>query len=330
MGARERKKRRIGITTTLPVEPFLSSGCIPCDLNNLFITHEDPPSLVERAEVLGFPRNICTWIKGLHSVSLDMDGVVGVVRGDCSNTESLLETLLRDGIGVHSFSYPPDRDRDAMEKEIRSLCSYLGTDIGEAADMAERVEGLRSLARRIDDLRWRRLRITAQEAHLAQVSSSDFDSDPDSWEMRMKALIKEEGGRDPPDGGPRIAYIGVPPIITDIYPVIEGLGGRTVFFEVQRQFTFPSDGDWIGKYLLYTYPYDLDMRIDDILKEVDRRDVDGIVHYVQSFCHRQIDDVIFRKELGLPLLTVEGNLPGPMDRRTLIRLEAFLDILEGR
>jgi len=174
------------------------------------------------------------------------------------------------------------------------------------------------------------LRITSQEAHLVQVSTSDFNSDPVGWEKWVRSIIIDSKDRDPSHDGPRLAYVGVPPIITDMFPMLDSLGGNVVFFETQRQFTMPfPDRDWIGKYLDYTYPYSIDDRIADIRKQMDSRRIDGIVHYVQSFCHRQIDDMIFRSELDLPILTIEGNLPGPMDERTIIRIEAFLDILEG-
>ncbi|MGA1822447.1 MAG: 2-hydroxyacyl-CoA dehydratase family protein [Thermoplasmatota archaeon] len=322
--------QRIGISTTVPIEPFLAAGVSAVDLNNLFVTNADPAGLVEDAQVIGFPRNICTWIKGMYGPASNMDGVVGVVRGDCSNTDSLLETLKRDGIRTHPFSYPIDRNRDDIEEEISSLCGFLGTDMKEADMASGEVERLRSLARRVDLERSERLGISAREAHLVQVSSSDFNSDPGGWEDWAKSILSAGREREAPDPGPRIGYIGVPPIITDLFSRMDSLGGHVVFFETQRQFTMPfPEKDWIGKYLEYTYPYSIDGRIEDIREQVVMRDIDGIIHYVQSFCHRQIDDIIFRKELDLPILTIEGNLPGPMDERTVIRIEAFLDILEG-
>jgi benzoyl-CoA reductase/2-hydroxyglutaryl-CoA dehydratase subunit BcrC/BadD/HgdB len=145
----------------------------------------------------------------------------------------------------------------------------------------------------------------------------------------MRELISSEGKREPLDGGVRLGYIGVPPIITDLFPRIEELGGRTVFFEVQRQFAMPSGSDWIDRYLQYTYPYDVKLRVEDIAREVEGRRLSGLVHYVQSFCHRQMDDRAFRRELDVPILTIEGNLPGPMDERNSIRVESFLDMLEA-
>jgi benzoyl-CoA reductase/2-hydroxyglutaryl-CoA dehydratase subunit BcrC/BadD/HgdB len=323
------EQRKIGISTTVPLEPFLASGTVPVDLNNLFITSAVPNEFVEEAQVRGYPRNICTWIKGLYTASAEVDGVIGVVRGDCSNTESLLETLERDSMEVHPFSFPFNRSREMLIEEIEDLCGFLGCTYDEAESVSGRVEEFRSLAREIDERRWKYLRITAEEAHLAQVSTSDLDSDMNDWERRMSRLIEEEELREPEDDGLKLGYIGVPPIITDIFPRIGSLGGKIIFFEVQRQFTMPSgSNDWIQRYLDYTYPYDISSRVRDIKEQIEERRLEGIIHYVQSFCHKQIDDIIFRKELDIPILAIEWNLPGPLDERTQIRLEAFLDVLE--
>ncbi len=321
---------RVGITTTVPLEPFLASGKQAVDLNNSFIGSASPNELVEEAQVKGYPRNICTWIKGLDTASSLVDGVVGVVRGDCSNTESLLETLHREGMPVHPFSYPFNRDRKDLVAEIEELCGFLGTTIDESSEMADETRSMRDLALEVDEIGWKTGSISAQDVHISLVSSSDLGGDPSLWERSVRSLIENSSGKEGMIRGPRLGFIGVPPIISNLFPRIEGLGAKVVFFETQRQFAMPKrTGNWIDDYLEYTYPYDIGGRVDDIKRECGRRKIDGIVHYVQSFCHRQIDDIIFRKELGLPILTLEGNLPGPLDERNLIRLEAFLDVLEG-
>jgi benzoyl-CoA reductase/2-hydroxyglutaryl-CoA dehydratase subunit BcrC/BadD/HgdB len=241
----------------------------------------------------------------------------------------LLEDLNRTGRQVHGFSYPIDRDREEMLGEIARLCSFLGCSIEKAATISDGLEKVRELAREVDRLRSERLRLSAQESHLAQVSCSDLGSDPASYVRSLEDLLSSERKREPQEEGVRLGYIGVPPIITDLFPRIEELGGRTVFFEVQRQFTMPSGKDWVDRYLEYTYPYDIQLRVDDITREMERRKLSGLVHYVQSFCHRQMDDRVFRRELDIPILTVEGNLPGPIDERTAIRIESFIDMLEG-
>jgi benzoyl-CoA reductase/2-hydroxyglutaryl-CoA dehydratase subunit BcrC/BadD/HgdB len=90
------------------------------------------------------------------------------------------------------------------------------------------------------------------------------------------------------------------------------------------------DCDLLEQYRRYTYPYDVFGRLEDITRQVALRRVDGVIHYVQSFCFRQIQDTILREALDLPFLTLEGDMPGPLDGRNRLRLEAFLETLEAR
>jgi benzoyl-CoA reductase/2-hydroxyglutaryl-CoA dehydratase subunit BcrC/BadD/HgdB len=85
---------KIGFTTSFPVEVIFAAGHIPVDLNNIFVTG-NAAQFVEQAEFEGYPRNICSWIKGMFGVVLhsNIDAVIGVVEGDCSNTHSLMATL---------------------------------------------------------------------------------------------------------------------------------------------------------------------------------------------------------------------------------------------
>ena len=62
--------KRIGFTTSLPIEVLFAAGHKPIDLNNIFIT-QDPEKSVYDAEIKGFPRTICAWIKGNYRVALE-------------------------------------------------------------------------------------------------------------------------------------------------------------------------------------------------------------------------------------------------------------------
>ena len=81
-------------------------------------------------------------------------------------------------------------------------------------------------------------------------------------------------------------------------------------------------------YLDYTYPYDLDGRLNDIKKNIELRNLDGIIHYTQAFCYRGIEDIIIKEKLGVPVLTIEGDRPSKLDARTKLRVESFIDMLE--
>jgi len=88
--------------------------------------------------------------------------------------------------------------------------------------------------------------------------------------------------------------------------------------------------DIIEQYLIYTYPYGVFGRIDDILPQLEMREIDGIIHYTQTFCFRQIEDLIFRNKINIPFLTLEGDRPGKLDARSRMRLEAFINMLKYR
>jgi benzoyl-CoA reductase/2-hydroxyglutaryl-CoA dehydratase subunit BcrC/BadD/HgdB len=88
--------------------------------------------------------------------------------------------------------------------------------------------------------------------------------------------------------------------------------------------------DIVDQYLRYTYPYSLGGRLEDIGQAVRERQLDGLIHYTQNFCFRQMYDILIRKSFSLPILTLEGDRPGPIDGRTAIRLETFVEILKDR
>ena len=96
---------------------------------------------------------------------------------------------------------------------------------------------------------------------------------------------------------------------------------------------FGEHKDLIDQYLDYTYTYSSDFRFSKTIPEILKRDLDGIIHYVQSFCHRQLEDIILRKMLKehgvyIPVLTLEADKPGSkIDSRLATRIEAFLEML---
>jgi benzoyl-CoA reductase/2-hydroxyglutaryl-CoA dehydratase subunit BcrC/BadD/HgdB len=127
-----------------------------------------------------------------------------------------------------------------------------------------------------------------------------------------------------------LGLIGVPPILTNFFTTLEGFGAEVVFNEVPRQFAMPwaPATSLAEQYSRYTYPYAAHFRLHDILRACSERHLDGLIHYTQSFCFRQIEDIIFRRRIPLPLLTLEADQPETVDGRTLTRLETFLEMLQ--
>ena len=323
--------RAIGITTTVPVEIILAAGLQPLDLNNVFIASGQAPALVEEAEQRGFPRNSCAWNKGIFSAALELGlrRVVGVVQGDCANTHAMMERLRADGVEVIPFAFPyrPD-DALLMDLALERFASALGTTVADAERWKTRLDETRAPAHRVDQLCWDEGRATSAEQHFWTISCSDFMGDPDKYVREVRDFIAAATAREAAHGSPRLALIGIPPICAGFFEFLENRGARVVFNEVPRQFAMPSRTRSLSEqYLSYTYPYDVFYRLADIRREILRRRVDAVIHYVQSFCFRQVQDTIIRRELDLPILTLEGDRPGPLDMRTETRIEAFLEML---
>ncbi len=325
--------RRVGFTTTIPLEVLIAAAVRPVDLNNVFIAGGRSRELVEEAELSGFPRNICGWIKGIYAAIREsgIEEVVAVTEGDCSYTKALMEVLCLEGVKVVPFAYPHDRDVDSIRFEIEKLMRHFGVGWDEVNRAKARLDAVRRKIWEIDRLTWQEDLVSGGENHYFQVCSSDMNGDPDSFEAEVDKFLGEIPARQPRAERLRLAYIGVPPIFTDLYPFLESLGARVVFNETQRQFAMPyATTDLVEQYRLYTYPYDILHRLDDIIAETAKRRVDAVIHYVQSFCFRQIEDLIVRKKLPLPVLTLEGDKPTPLDARTKIRIEGFLEMLGHR
>ncbi|MFZ5632614.1 MAG: 2-hydroxyacyl-CoA dehydratase family protein [Bacillota bacterium] len=322
--------RKVGITTTVPSEVIYAAGCIPVDLNNIFIRHDDPGGLVDRAELAGYPRNVCAWIKGIYSIALEsgIRTVIAVTQGDCSNTHALMETLELAGLEIIPFAFPFDRDRDLLGLQLEKLMERLGVGWKEVDRTKAVLDEIRSRVHHIDEMTWRENRVSGWENHVFQVSCSDFEGDPEAFRTKIDRFIAGLGERPARTGEIRLGYIGVPPIMDDIYDYLEERGARVVYNEVQRQFSMPfAVSDLTEQYLLYSYPYGIFYRLEDIGREAARRGLDGVIHYAQSFCYRQIEDLIIRKKIKLPVLTLEGDRPNKLDARTKIRIDSFIEML---
>ncbi len=325
--------KKIGITTTVPIEILLAAGYQPIDLNNVFVTDPDPDRLVSLAERAGFPLNCCSWIKGIYGVCIDygIDTVLCVTTGDCSNTIMLMEVLKLKGLKVIPFAYPDQPDIQQMQYRLETLAETLGTTLEDANRAKDELRPSRRLTLKLDQLTWGQGVVSGFENHLWLVSTSDFNQDYPQYHHQLQKLLADCQRRQPyPSDWLRLAYIGVPSVYgQDLYRYLESNGARVVFNEIQRQFAMPRPGNSLAEqYCNYTYPYSIHQRLKDITAELKQRQVDGVIHYVQAFCHRGIGDIVFREALKLPILTLEGNNDFFLTHHIKTRIEAFLDMLK--
>jgi benzoyl-CoA reductase/2-hydroxyglutaryl-CoA dehydratase subunit BcrC/BadD/HgdB len=322
---------RVGLTTTIPVEVLLAAGLTPVDLNNLFITSPNARELVARAESAGFPRTVCAWVKGIYATLMDhpdIQTVVVATQGDCSYTQALGEILEREGREVIHFKFPYPRDRVRLRGELEALMARLGTAWPAVAQIQVRLRPVRLLLRELDRLTWETGQVTGRENFHYLISSSDFASDLEAYERKLAALVAAAARRPSRRGLVRLGVAGIPPIFSDLWAYLEEVGAQVVFQEMPRQFSMPYDtADLVEQYWRYTYPYDISGRLADLAEAAAVRRLDGLIHYTQSFCFRQMFDQTLREHLPLPILTIEGDGPTPLDARTRLRLEAFVDVL---
>lgn len=324
----------VGLTTTIPVEVLLAAGATPVDLNNVFITDPNPEALVAQAELDGYPRNACGWIKGIYAVALrrGIKKVVAVTQGDCSQTHALMETLQAAGVEIIPFAYPYDRDRQLLQAQIQRFMDYFGVSEERVEETRQQLRPVRQLCAKIDDLTWKEGKVTGAENHYYQVCCSDFNGDVATFHKEAEQFYQEVCQRPAANLPVRLGFMGVPPIITDLYEFTESLGAPVVFNETQRQFTMIDglDEDLVSQYQRYTYPYDVFARIDDVNRQVKLRGLDGVIHYTQTFCFRQIEDLLIKPRINCPVLSLEGDRPAPIDARNKLRLEAFVEMLRMR
>ena len=324
----------VGITTTIPIEVPFSAGKRICDLNNLFISSSNPSQFSDLAILEGYPQNICQWIKGLFGVAIkrdDIDPIIAVTQGDCSNTNALMETLEYHNKNIIPFAFPYDHSYHSLNFEISKLESIFNVNRKMVEQARLYLDDIRYLAHEIDKATYMDNTVTGKENHIYLVSTSDFKSDPEKYSADAKEFIKEIKQRKPINSKIRLAYLGVPPIFPDIYTYLESLGARVVYNQTQYDFSMPyKSEDIVYRYLEYTYPYSIFYRLKKVKEEINRRNIDGIIEYVQTFCFRQIEDIILRNELkGYPILTIEGGDSINLDERTKLRLQAFVEMLQS-
>ena len=328
-------------TTTIPVEVVLASGYRPLDLNNIFVSAGNPSVFVEKAEFSGFAGSSCAWIKGLYSVLTSPDlnkdfGVfIAVTEGDCSNAKVLEQIVaMETGIRTFIFNFPYLREIDKMRNEIGRFADFMGTDYKSSVAVWENLKNLRRKLKIIDETSYLYPgSVTGEENHIFLVSSSDFCGDPVAYEHKVDDFIKEleHRKRFADKSRKKIAYLGVPPIVP-IHSFLESRNATVIFNEIQREFAMLGEYNSIEEqYINYTYPYSAAFRFEKAIAEIEKRRPDGIIHYVQTFCHRQLEDIILRrllenKGLNIPLLTLEFDKPSDkIDARVATRIEAFLE-----
>ncbi len=306
---------KIGMTALVPPELIFACAGEPFDVNNIIPASKN------------YPKNkLCAWTaiwrEMLVKREIKIDSLIVVAGGDCHNALVDGQKAAMSGIPTHFFFYPFDGDVQYLESQLHKLSSFLGNI--EYPEKFRDVKALKKLGRKIDNKRLNG-KISSSEAFRILVSFSDLMGDLDRF---RNALDIKEGNIALNN---RVALIGVPPIYHDFHEAAQSLDLQIVFDELPYEFVRHS-GDDINEvaldYCNYTFARSLDFRIEFLQKELEKRKVEGVIHYTQFACHHVLEDEILRAKLDYPMLTIQGDLPGKTPQQIKLRLEAFREVLE--
>jgi benzoyl-CoA reductase/2-hydroxyglutaryl-CoA dehydratase subunit BcrC/BadD/HgdB len=325
---------RVGITTTVPIEIIYAAGFVPVDLNNIFINAANPAECIARAEKSGLPRNCCAWTKGVYGAchAAGITRIVGVTQGDCSNTSELVQLWASEGIQTIEFGYPHDRNADSLRRSLEAFAAEFGSTIEDGEEYRLRLSPVRQMLLELDELSADNSKVTAAEAHSWLVSASDFNGNPDKYASELESFLKEARKRPGQTGFLPLLLAGVPPIAADFFETLQELGLSVVCNEVPREFSMirSLERDLCAMYLNYSYPYDARHRIAVLKEMLELRRPIGVLHYLQSFCHRQIGARLLKEGLPIPVFSLECDRPGRLDASARTRLESLAELLRNR
>jgi hypothetical protein len=307
---------KIGITALVPPELIFACGGEPFDVNNVIPVSRK------------YPKNkLCAWTaiwkEMLIKKEIAVESLIVVAGGDCHNALVDGQNVAMGGLPTHFFFYPFDGDPEYLESQLYRLCGFLG-DIQFTEKPGEVME-LKKLGQMIDKKRSYG-KISSAEAFSILISFSDLRGDMDGFRKAIASIKESDFGLNN-----RVALIGVPPIYYDFHEVAQSLGLQVVFDELPYEFIRHGGTDikeMARDYCNYTFARSLGFRINFLREELEKRKVDGVIHYTQFACHHMLEDELFREELDYPMLTLQGDLPGNTPQQIKLRLEAFREMLE--
>ncbi len=307
---------KTGITALVPPELIFACGKEPFDVNNVI-----PASRK-------YPKNkLCAWTaiwkEMLAKKEIAIDSLIVVAGGDCHNALVDGQIVKMSGLPTYFFFYPFDGEPAYLESQLYRMSDFLGGI--ESPDKFKEIKELKKLGQMID-LKRCSGRIPSGEAFSILISFSDLMGDLDKLRKTIVSIDERKI-----ELNNRVALIGVPPIYYDFHNIAQSLDLQIVFDELPYEFIRHEGGDiheTARDYCNYTFARPLDFRIKFLQKELEKRDVDGIIHYTQFACHHMLEDEILRSELDYPILTIQGDLPGNTPQQIKLRLEAFREMLE--
>lgn len=307
----------VGMTALVPSELIFACEKKPCDINNFV-----PKSRLQPASKL------CSWTAIWRDMILKkeitLDYLVVVAGGDCHNALVDGQKVAMKGLPTFYLFYPFHEDPNFLNEQLEELALFLGgvqeTDAFREVMRIKKM-GLGLDRKRVDE------KILASSVFQILVSLSDLRGDLVQFERDLNEVEEENV-----DCSKRIALLGVPPIYLDFHEVLETLGLHVVYDELPYEFARLSGGnieELAKNYCNYTFSRNLEFRLDFLERELEKRKVDGVIHYTQFACHHLLEDEVMRDRLNYPFLTIQGDMPKRTPEQVKLRLEAFSEMMAG-
>lgn len=306
----------VGITALVPPELIFACNKKPCDINNLV-----PASNMQPASKL------CAWTAIWREMILkgeiSIDYLVVVAGGDCHNALVDGQKVAMKGLSSFFLFYPFEDDPEYLKDQFEDLALFLGGVV--EPDSFEHIMNIKEAILELDHKRING-KMSAQKTFEIMVSASDLRGDFVMFKNCIGELEEENQ-----EYSHRVALLGVPPIYSDFHGLLISLGLHVVYDELPFEFARLSGRnikELAKNYSSYTFARNLEFRLSFLEKELEKRKVDGVIHYTQFACHHLLEDDVLRERLEYPFLTIQGDLPQKTPRQAISRLEAFSEMLK--
>ena len=240
----------------------------------------------------------------------------------CPYYKAVAEVLWRMGVNTVFFNYPHRHNMMEMRMEIERLMAEWEIDWSSVEYQQQRLAGFRAAVKEMDTLTWQG-DVTGWENY------SWLCGCPDLWDLRnlelsaQDFLVKARKGKR--FEGVRLAYVGTPCAITGLHKLVEKLGARIVLNEYQLASAQVISGDLTGICDGCSIVHDLSDRVADISFEIKERGVQGILFYSQVGCLKDTQHFLMARELALPYVFLQGDVPDPLSDVRRGKLKVFIE-----
>ncbi len=303
---------------------------------------------------------------GLQNGLSKLDGLIGAYscEGGCDLFQIVAEIVKPSYYQFISLPHDTKNEKKELAAKFlfeefkvvkRSLEEYLGREIS-AAEILKAIEiynETRSLLRQVYDARGKSNRPGFTGVEVAEIMNWVVGVPKDEANKKLKELLAEAAGRQlPPVKGPRIHLSGTLFLDTEIYQLLEDLGGMVVSDDLCMGSRYFWDDIKLPKKASADNLLEAMVRqkldkvpcscmcsshvAEDRLKHINKLSakyqVDGVIFAVHKWCDSHAMDRPFMikqlQEAGLPVLSIEVERTiGDAQART--RIESFLEMIGG-